>query len=584
MFWTRTLIATAKQRPEGAEMASHVLMVRAGLIARVMAGCYAYLPLGSRSLRKAERIVRGEMEAGGAIEVAMPALSPVTLWERSGRLESLGPRLIRLAISDQDRRLRAALGPSHEEVTTELISRQVSSYRQLPITLYQITRKFHNPKQTRHGALQSYESLTKDAYSFHASVESLREAYRAVEATYRRILSRCGLDCLVVESEGGLGDGDPGHEFVVPAEHGEQTVLHCRDCGYAANGQRAEIGARDVAPPDLPRQDLRPADTPGCTTVAEVSGLLGCPPEDLIKTLIYLADGKPIAVLIPGHYEANEQKIRRAVGAEAVAMADPETIRRVTGAPVGFAGPVGLPAQVPLWADRDVRPMVNAVTGANRADAHLTGVNPGRDFRVDRFADLRNAVDGDPCPRCSSNVQARQAIVIGRLDKPGARFSRALGARFLDDREQQGPILMGSYRLDLERILVALVETSHDADGIIWPLALAPYEVILLPLSTTDRQAMDTARRLHDALAAAGIEVLLDDRDARPGVKLKDADLIGIPLRVVIGQRGLEQGALEIKWRWEAGAEMANLDQAAETIMDLIRRERSAAARSATRA
>jgi prolyl-tRNA synthetase len=576
MFWTRTFIPTMKETPEGAEIPSHILMLRAGLVGQVMAGAYMYLPLGLRSLRKAEQIVREEMDSAGAIELAMPAMSPTVLWEQTGRVEAFGDVLVTFSLSRGNRKVRVTLGPTHEEIITEMVSRQISSYRQMPITMYQITPKFRNEERPRFGVLRTSEFLMKDAYSFDATVESLHESYQKMYKAYCNIFSRCGLSYLAVEAESGPIGGDASHEFMIPAENGEDTLLHCLDCGYAANQERAEVGPRNLTRPDVALAKLQEVDTPGATTIEQVSDFLGCRPPEMIKTLIYVADGSPIAVLIRGDHGANEGKIRRALGAEKLELAAPGVIERVSGASVGFAGPVGLKEKIPIWADRDVELMANSVTGANRDDAHLTGVNLGRDFEVDHFADLRKAVDGDPCPRCSSKLSLRHAIEAGHVFKLGTKYSEALGANFLDDKEQQHPIIMGCYGIGVNRIMAGLIETSHDAGGIVWPVALAPYEVLLLPLNVTDPQTIGLARQLHEELSAAGIEVLLDDRDARAGVKFKDADLIGIPLRVVIGPRGLKEGKLEIKWRWEEKPEMIELDRATETLADLIRQERRA--------
>jgi len=584
MLWTHTFIPTMKETPEGAEIPSHVLMLRAGLVGQVMAGAYMYLPLGLRSLRKAEQIVREEMDAAGAIELAMPAMSPTVLWERTGRVQAFGDVLVTFSLPRQNRKVSVTLGPTHEEIITEMVSRQISSYRQMPITMYQITTKFRNEERPRFGVLRTSEFLMKDAYSFDATIESLNQSYQKMYAAYCKIFARCGLKYLAVEAESGPIGGDASHEFMIPAANGEDTLLHCVACGYAANQERAEVGARDVTPPHVPLKTLQKVDTPGTTTIEQVSNFLGCRPQEMIKTLIYTADGRPIAVLIRGDHAANEGKIRRAVRAEKLELAAPGVIQRVTGAAVGFSGPVGMKEKIPIWADRDVQHLANSVTGANQDDAHLTGVNLGRDFQVDRFADLRKAIDGDPCPRCSSKLALRQAIEVGHVFKLGTKYSEALDARFLDDQEQQHPIIMGCYGIGVNRIVAGLIETSHDEDGIIWPVALAPYEVLLLPLNVTEEQTIEVAKQLHEELLAAGIEVLLDDRDARAGVKFKDADLIGIPLRVVIGQRGLKQGKLEIKWRWERDSKMIDLEGATEMVADWIRQERRDAKRFSSRA
>jgi prolyl-tRNA synthetase len=427
--------------------------------------------------------------------------------------------------------------------------------------------------------LRTSEFLMKDAYSFDPSVEALGRSYDKMYQAYCRIFTRCGLKYLPVEAESGPIGGDASHEFMIPAPNGEDVIVHCKDCGYAANLERAEIGARAARAADVPLQPLAKVDTPGASTIEQVGKFLGCEARDLIKTLIYAADEQPIAVLIRGDHEANENKIRRAVGARKLALGEPKMIEEVTGAPVGFAGPVGLAKRIPLWADHDVASLRNAVAGANQPDAHVTGVNPARDFQVAHWADLRNAVDGDPCPRCSSRVAMQHAIEVGHVFKLGTKYSEALAARFLDAREQQHPIIMGCYGIGVNRIVAGLIETSHDAHGIIWPVSLAPYEVLLVPVNAADEESMRVADQLHDGLAAAGIDVLADDREHRAGVKFKDADLIGIPLRVVVGERGLKQGKLEIKWRWDAKAEMIDLDGAAERIAQLIREERKENAR-----
>jgi prolyl-tRNA synthetase len=568
-----------KETPEGAEIPSHVLMLRAGLINQVMAGAYTYLPLGLRSLRKAERIVREEMDAAGAAEVLMSALTPITLWEQTGRVEAFGDVLIQFAVRRQNRKVQMALGPTHEEVVTDLVSKFVSSYRQLPITLYQVQTKFRNEERPRFGVLRTSEFLMKDAYSFDTSLEGLNRSYEKMYGAYCRIFDRCGLTYLPVEAESGPIGGDASHEFMIPAENGEDSILHCQQCGYAANIEKAEIGSRGGEAPNVELQAIQRVPTPGASTIEQVARFLKCRRQDLIKTLIYLADGQPIAVLVRGDHDANENKIRRAAKAQKVGLADPDTIQKVTGAPVGFAGPVGMAQKIPIYADHDVAVMRNAVTGANQAETHVTGVNPGRDFEPVGYFDLRNAVDGDPCPRCSGKLAVRHAIEVGHVFKLGTKYSEALNARFLDAQEQLRTVIMGCYGIGINRIMAGLVETCHDDAGIIWPVSIAPYEVLLVPMKVSDTQTMEVANRFHDQLIAAGVDVLMDDRDYRPGFKFKDADLVGIPLRVVIGERGLKQGQVEIKWRWDAAPEMLPLDGAIEKIAALVREERATNAR-----
>jgi len=579
MRWTQTLIPTMKETPEGAEIPSHVLMLRAGLVNQLMAGAYTYLPLGLRSLRKAERIVRQEMDSAGAVELLMPALTPLSLWEQTGRVEAFGDVLIQFAVRRQNRKVPMALGPTHEEVITDLVSRFISSYRQMPITLYQIQTKFRNEERPRFGVLRTSEFTMKDAYSFDTSVESLGRSYDKMYAAYCRIFDRCGLNYLPVEAESGPIGGDASHEFMIPAANGEDTVVHCKACGYAANLEKAEIGARAAAPAETALTDIGKVATPGSSTIEHVSKFLKCRPSDMIKTLIYVADGKPIAVLVRGDHDANENKVRRAAKAQKVALADPAVILQVTGAPVGFAGPVGLKQAVPVYADHDVAAIRNGVTGANEGDMHLTGVNPGRDFQPVAYADLRNAADGDACPRCSGRVAMRHAIEAGHVFKLGTKYSDALSARFLDDKEQLRPIIMGCYGIGVNRIIASLIETNNDANGIIWPVTLAPYEVLVAPVNVADAASLEAAQKLYEELLAAGIDALFDDRDVRAGVKFKDADLVGFPLRLVVGERNLKQGKIEMKWRWSAQAELIDVAGAAQHVAELIAAERQDNAR-----
>lgn len=581
MRWSQILIPTMKETPEGAEIPSHVLMLRAGLVSQVMAGAYTYLPLGLRALKKAESIVRDEMNRAGAVELHMPALTPISLWERSGRVDAFGDVLIQFKVKRANRQVHLALGPTHEEVVTDLVSRYINSYRQLPITLYQIQTKFRNEERPRFGVLRTSEFLMKDAYSFDPDVETLNQSYQKMYEAYCRIFSRCGLDYVAVEAESGPIGGDASHEFMVAAENGEDVIVQCPDCGYAANLERAEIGTRAVGAADASQAALAKVDTPHVGSIEQVSKLLKCQPSQMLKTLIYMADDKPLAVLIRGDHDVNENKLRRAVGAQRIELANPDVIQRVTGAPVGFAGPVGLQGCA-IWADHDVAGVTNAVVGANEADKHYTGANLGRDFEVARecFADLRNATGGDPCPRCTGKLMSRHAIEVGHVFKLGTKYSDALGAKFLDNNEQQHSVIMGCYGIGVNRILAALIETNHDENGIIWPITLAPFELVLAPLNVAQDDVMQVAAQLHAELQEAGVDVLLDDRDCRAGVKFKDADLIGIPLRVVIGGRSLKEGKLEVKWRDRAEPELIDLAGAAATLTSMIVDAKAAANRA----
>ncbi|MCA9063372.1 MAG: proline--tRNA ligase [Planctomycetaceae bacterium] len=558
MRWSQSFIPTMKEVPSEAEVPSHQLMLRAGLIRQLMAGAYTYLPLGYRVVRKVSEIVRQEMDRAGAVELFMPAIQPIDLFERTGRREAFGNVLFNFEARRGDRLLHFALGPTHEEVITDLMARHISSYRQLPITLYQIQTKFRNEERPRFGVLRTSEFLMKDAYSFGTSLEQLNAAYDAMYNAYCRVFERCGLEYLPVEAESGPIGGDASHEFMVPAANGEDFVVRCSGCNYAANQERADTGRTAVAATGTASADPVLVDTPNAGSIEQVSRMLKADPSSFIKTLIYQADGKPVAVLIRGDHEANEGKIRRALNATDVGLADEATIEKVTGAPVGFAGPVGIKCEV--IADHDIALLASAITGANSKDAHLTGVVPGVHFPITTTWDLRNAEAGDPCPKCSGQLEIVHGIEVGHVFKLGTKYSVSLDATFVDAKEETHPIIMGCYGIGVTRVVASIVETCHDENGIQWPLSVAPYSVQIIPLNVSDEEVMGVANTLYDQLSVAGVDVLMDDRDQRPGFKFKDADLIGIPLRVTIGGKGLKEGVTEVKWRNDAEAARIPID------------------------
>jgi prolyl-tRNA synthetase len=569
MRWSQSFIPTMKEVPAEAEVPSHQLMLRAGLIRQLMAGAYTYLPLGYRSVRKVSEIVRQEMDKAGAVELFMPALQPMEIFERTGRREAFGNVLFNWEVKKGDRRLHLALGPTHEEVITDLMARHISSYRQLPITLYQIQTKFRNEERPRFGVLRTSEFLMKDAYSFGSTLEQLNDAYDAMYNAYCRIFERCGLKYLPVEAESGPIGGDASHEFMVPADNGEDFVIHCPKCSYAANQERAETG-RVAALPAKVDGAAAPVkvDTPDAGSIDQVSRLLKSDPKSFIKTLIYVADGKPIAVLLRGDHTANEGKIRRATKATTVELADEATILKVTGAPVGFAGPIGI--QCPCIADHDVALIRSAIVGANSKDAHLTGVIPGTHFHLTETRDLRNAESDDACPRCDGKLQMVHGIEVGHVFKLGTKYSVSLDATFVDAQEQSHPIIMGCYGIGVTRVVASIVETCHDENGIIWPINVAPYTVQIIPLNVNDAEVMKITNQIYHDLTAGGIDVLMDDRDQRPGFKFKDADLIGIPVRITIGGKGLAEGIAEVKLRTETDAKKIPLANAVGFVKDLI--------------
>lgn len=569
MRWTQTFIPTLKEVPADAEVPSHQLMLRAGLIRQLMAGAYSYLPLGWRTVRKVEQIVREEMDRAGAIEMFMPALQPIELFERTGRKEAFDNVLFNFEARRGDRQLHFALGPTHEEVVTDLVSREIRTYKQLPLTLYQIQTKFRNEERPRFGVLRTSEFLMKDAYSFSTSLEELNEIYDAMYAAYCRIFERCGLEYIPVEAESGPIGGDASHEFMAPAPNGEDYVVRCSGCSYAANQERADTGRQSAAVAAVAdAAEPVSVDTPDAGSIDAVSAMLKRSETEFIKTLIYLADGKPVAALIRGDQEANEGKIRRALDATELEMADDATVQQVTGAPVGFAGPVGL--SCPVIADHDIAAMKSAVTGANKGDTHLTGVIPGTHFDLTETHDLRNASAGDPCPRCDAALEIVHGIEVGHVFKLGTKYSESLDAMWLDREEKKHPIIMGCYGIGVTRVVAAIVESCHDDGGIVWPAAVAPYTVELIPLNVTDETVMKTADAIYDELSSAGIDVLMDDRDQRPGFKFKDADLIGLPVRMIVGGKGLKEGIVEIKQRTDSEAARIPVADAAGYVRDLV--------------
>ena len=567
MRWSKAFIPTLKETPSDAEIVSHQLMMRAGMMRKVAAGVFTYLPLGTRCVARVARIVREEMDRIGAQEIVMPVLQPSDLWEESGRWGAFGKELMRI----RDRHDRDfALGPTHEEIVTALVRNTLRSYRQLPQTLYQVQVKFRDEIRPRFGVMRAREFLMKDAYSFHAGVESLDETYRAMRGAYDTILERCGLDFRRVEADTGLIGGSESHEFMVLAANGESEILSCDSCGYAANAERAEIAARPVeSSPALAAPE--PVSTPGKRSIEAVAGFLQVPARALVKTLLFKVGEQDVAVLLPGDRDLNEAKFARLAGSGEFRTLHPEEVQAVTQAEVGYAGPVGLGAKVRILADTTLQACDGMIVGANRTDTHLRGVKAGRDFQVAAWGDLIQGRAGDGCPRCHGTLVSSRGIEVGHIFKLGVKYSEAMNATFLDEAGQEKPFVMGCYGLGVTRTVAAAIEQHHDADGIRWPRALAPFDVVLLPLSGTHAESVQVAEELYAGLLQAGVDVLLDDRDLRPGGKFKDADLIGIPTRVTIGERGLNDDKLEIRDRTTGTVTQhprANLLQA---VLDAVR-------------
>ena len=543
MKTTQLLIPTLRDDPGEAETVSHRLMLRAGLIRKTAAGIYTYLPLGLRVIRKIEQIIREEMNRAGAQELLMPIASPAELWKETGRWEYYGKELLRF----KDRHERDfCLGPTHEEVITDLFRREVRSYRQLPLNFYQIQTKFRDEIRPRFGLMRGREFIMKDAYSFDADDAGAKISYQKMYDAYTRIFTRCGLTFRAVEADTGLIGGDVSHEFMVLAETGEATVVYSDQGSYAANLERAE-----VLPPssvdDTPRRPLTPVTTPQCRTVEEVTAFLKVSSRQLVKTLLYHADKDTVAVLIRGDHDLNEVKLARLLGVTDVQLADPDTVSRLTGAPVGFAGPIGLTG-VRILADHAIQGMRNVVVGANRADTHYIDANWDRDFTIAQYADLRNAQAGDPSPRGSGSLTLAKGIEVGQVFLLGTKYSKSMNATILDDQGKERLAIMGCYGIGVGRTAAATIEQHHDDKGIIWPLPIAPFHVHLLSVSQSAKTT-DATTRLYTDLLAEGFEVLWDDREDRAGVKFNDADLIGAPFQVVIGDKGLADGIVEVKVR-----------------------------------
>jgi prolyl-tRNA synthetase len=546
MRWTQFFLFTLRENPSDADVVSHQLLARAGMIDKLAAGIYTYLPLGWRSMDKLVRIVREEMNAAGSVELTMPCIHPAELWQESGRWQVYGKELLRI----RDRHDRDfCFGPTHEEVITDVIRRRITSYRQLPVNVYQIQTKFRDEIRPRFGLMRGREFMMKDAYSFHSSSESLDEAYRAFEKAYRRVFDRCRLSYTAVEADTGNIGGSESHEFMVLASTGEDAVVAC-SCGYGANVEKATTGALPAPPPWPRKPSAAPEEvhTPGTTSVADVASFLKLDPAHFIKTMIVETDSEFAVALVRGDDEVNEVKLKNALDAAHLQLASEPKVEQVSGGAMGYSGPVGL-SGVRIVADPEVMRMSLAATGANRADHHLVGVVPGRDFKPDLVADIRLARDGDPCPRCGSPLVLKRGIEVGHIFKLGTKYSEPMVCNYLDEKGETHPMIMGCYGLGIGRTLAAAVEQNHDEHGIIWARPLAPFEVELIALNPDVPAVNEAAEKLYAGLQAAGLEVFYDDRDERPGVKFNDADLIGFPLRVVVGKKGVEQGQAELSLR-----------------------------------
>ena len=569
MKWTQTLIPTLREAPADAEIVSHKLLLRAGLIRKLAGGVYTFLPAGLRALRKVEQIVREEMDRAGAIEVLMPALQPPEIWEQSGRAETAKDVLFK--VKDSSNRLWF-LSPTAEEVITTLAANEINSYRQLPKNFYQISGKFRDEIRPRFGLMRAKEFIMKDAYSFDATDEAAMASYRKMYDAYTRIFERCGLKAFPVEADTGVIGGNYSHEFMVPAETGENEVAFCEACGYAANIEKASSGIPKTAAREIgPAVEKFP--TPGVVTIEALSKApYGVAANRQIKTLVYLADNKPVLVLVRGDDQLNETKLVAKTGAAQVRPATPEEIAPLLGAKPGSLGAVvNVPSDVKVLADERLRGANDMTTGANEDGSHFRHVSMERDIKVTEWHDLRTVTVGEPCVKCGKSLKIRRAIEVGHVFKLGTKYSEKLGANFLDEAGARKPAVMGCYGIGITRTLQAVIEQGNDKDGILWPLTVAPYQVCITPLAVApDSAAMKLAEAIYAELTAQGVDVILDDRDERPGVKFKDADLVGFPLRVSIGEKSLAKGEVEVKPR-NGALQAVKADEAVARVLALVR-------------
>ncbi len=588
MRYSKMLIPTTKETPAKAEVASHQLLLRAGFIRKLTSGLYTYLPFGLAAVKKVENIVRQEMNRAGAQELLMPMVQPADLWRESERWDKYGPELLRF----QDRHGRDyCLGPTHEEVITDIARRELHSYRQLPMNLYQIQTKFRDEIRPRFGLMRGREFMMKDAYSFDASDEAAGASYQTMHAAYTRIFQRCGLEFRAVEADSGSIGGSFSHEFMVLADTGEDTLVICRECAYAANVEKAKVvlpkanksdksdksdktgqlASVSATEPAVILQECVKVTTPGMKKVDRVAKFLEVTPKEVIKTMIYLADGEPVAVLVRGDREVQSVKLKNLLDATDVELTDDDAVWQMTKLPVGYIGPVDIP--IKLVADQEVMAMTDAIAGANEKGHHLTGVNPDRDFTPLQVGDLRQITEQDHCPLCQGPLRLTEGIEVGHIFKLGTKYSEAMNAVFQDQEGKDRSMVMGCYGIGVSRVLAAAIEQNHDKNGIIFPLPLAPVQVIILNLGLKSEETTAAAEKLYQNLRAAGLEVLLDDRDERPGSKFKDADLLGIPYRVTVGKTWEKEGRVELRLRRTGATTSLAYEQAAAEIADMVKAE-----------
>lgn len=563
---SQMLIPTLREVPAEAEIVSHQLMLRAGFIRKTASGVYTYLPLAQRVLKKIMNIVREEMDRQGGQEMLMPIIQPAELWLESGRWHVYGQELFRL----KDRHNRDfCLAPTHEEVVTVIVRGEVRSYKQLPLLLYHITNKYRDERRPRFGLMRGREFIMKDLYSFDRDENGLEKSYQKMHEAYVNVFTRCGLQFRPVEADSGAIGGSSTHEFMVLADSGEAAILYCSACDYAANVEKATTLPTAGLDPSSQQLEMQQADTPGKKSAEDVAQFLGVEPLQIIKTMFYRTDKEVVAALVRGDRDINEIKLLNTLEAITIELADEDTVQRVTGTPVGYVGPVGL-KNVRIIADPEVMSMANAVAGANKQGKHLINVNPGRDFTVDLVQDIRMVRAGEPCPKCGAELNEARGIEVGQIFKLGTKYSKTLGATFLDENGKEKPIVMGCYGIGVTRTMAAAIEQNNDKDGIIWPANIAPFHAVVIPVSSKDERQMKIAEDLYQGLNSIGIETVMDDRSERPGVKFKDADLIGYPLRIVVGNKAIDEGAIEIRQRRSGATDLVPISQVIDKVKEIL--------------
>ena len=562
MRMSRMLMPTLKEVPSDAEITSHQLMLRAGMIRKMASGIYNQLPMGIRVFRKVEDIIREEMNSKGAQEISCALLVPAELWQESGRWDVMGPEMFRL----KDRNGRDyCLGPTHEETFTHIVRNEITSYKQLPLNLYQIETKFRDERRPRFGVMRTRNFTMKDAYSFDADQEGLDKSYDDMFDAYTRIFARCELDNSPVQADSGAMGGSASAEFMVKSEVGEDEIVFCSGCDYAANIEKATSVNHESSTEEM--KEMSEIETPNVHTIEELQEFFKMDAGQFAKTLIYYADGKTVAVVVRGDRDVNETKVANAIGgAVEFELASEDTIKAVTGAEVGFAGPIGIKADY-LFIDQEVVDQRNVIVGANKTGYHIQNANFGRDFEG-QVGDFRNVQEGDKCPKCGQPLEIMRGVEVGHIFKLGTKYSESMGATFLDQNGKSQPIIMGCYGIGVERTVAAVIEQHHDENGIIWPLAIAPYHVVVVPVNVKKEEHLENAEKIYKELEAAGVEVLLDDRNERAGFKFKDSDLLGIPMRITVG-KDIVDGKVEFKLRKEADKEIISVDE----VLDRVKAE-----------